>query len=337
MKIKITLLAILTVGCIFLANPIFAGDSTTNDISRLTTDALTAYKTGNYDVAVNDFTRLIQLHETDAYLGRGMAYGKKMQYEQGIADLTEAIWRRPSEIAFKSRGNIYARQNDHVNAAADYSEAIKLNPTNADLYELRAIEFLCQKNFDAAYIDCNTALLFLADIAETNQMVVDVYLNRALALREKNEKERSLADFNKVLQLEPQNGIALTCRGVLFMRSGKYDNALKDFKDSIRFKPDEGQAYNNIALIQCACPDEKYRDGHEAITNAKEACRLCQWKDPVCIETLAASYAEIGSFVQAVRWEQRAIESGLKGKELKESKDRLELYEQKKPFRINNE
>jgi hypothetical protein len=42
----------------------------------------------------------------------------------------------------------------------------------------------------------------------------------------------------------------------------------------------------------------------------------------------------MGNFEEAITWEQKAIKSGLKDNDLKESRIRLDLYKQKEPFRI---
>ena len=52
------------------------------------------------------------------------------------------------------------------------------------------------------------------------------------------------------------------------------------------------------------------------------------------LAVLAAAYAEAGDFKQAVRWQQEAIDRYLDPEDKKQGRERLELYKQKKPFRI---
>ena len=40
---------------------------------------------------------------------------------------------------------------------------------------------------------------------------------------------------------------------------------------------------------------------------ATRACNLTQWRDPDCLDTLAAAYAETGAFDAAVEWQKEAI------------------------------
>ena len=51
------------------------------------------------------------------------------------------------------------------------------------------------------------------------------------------------------------------------------------------------------------------------------------------LDTLAAAYAESGDFDSAVKWETKAIELETDANEKAEYGERLELYQDKKPFR----
>ena len=54
---------------------------------------------------------------------------------------------------------------------------------------------------------------------------------------------------------------------------------------------------------------------------------------PIC-DTLAAAYAEIDNFEQAVRWEERTLEDAEFSRDHgDDARKRLELYKDKKPYR----
>ncbi|MEM8681169.1 MAG: tetratricopeptide repeat protein, partial [Planctomycetota bacterium] len=53
--------------------------------------------------------------------------------------------------------------------------------------------------------------------------------------------------------------------------------------------------------------------------------------DPVALETLAASYAALGKFDKAIRWQQQAIEWTNDPEAVEQRKERLELFESGKP------
>jgi hypothetical protein len=90
--------------------------------------------------------------------------------------------------------------------------------------------------------------------------------------------------------------------------------------------------------LQATCPDAKYRDGKQAVENAKKAFRLCGGRNWLCLDALAAAYAESGDFKQARTWQAMAVALAMANKSVLE-KDRqeahahLELYKQGKPCR----
>ena len=109
---------------------------------------------------------------------------------------------------------------------------------------------------------------------------------------------------------------------------------LADFREAVRIDPDCGDAHNDLAWLCATCPDGKLRDGKAAVEHAETACELTDWKDPWYFGTLAAAYAELGNFDEAVKWEKKAIESPDYPRDaLEEARAQLKLYEQRKPFR----
>src|SRR5882672_6459236 len=78
--------------------------------------------TGEYDRAIQDFDRSIQLNPNSAstFINRGLAYKKKEQYDRALQDYDKAINLDPrAEIAYDNRGNTYDEKGDHDRAIQD--------------------------------------------------------------------------------------------------------------------------------------------------------------------------------------------------------------------------
>jgi tetratricopeptide (TPR) repeat protein len=114
--------------------------------------------------------------------------------------------------------------------------------------------------------------------------------------------------------------------------TGEYQGAIRDWIEAIRLDPNNGSAYYNIAWLRATCPDERSRNGPEAVEYARQACNLSNWKSAKRLDILAAAYAENGDFPSAMEWQQKAIE--LVPENAKQDyAERLELYRSSKPYR----
>ena len=83
------------------------------------------------------------------------------------------------------------------------------------------------------------------------------------------------------------------------------------------------------------CPDARYRDGAKAVELAQKAVELVP--RAFCLDTLAAAYAEVGKFEDAMTTQEKAI--ALLKKEEGETErllklmERLNSYKAHKPWR----
>src|SRR5262249_17815830 len=66
-------------------------------------------------------------------------------------------------------------------------------------------------------------------------------------------------------------------------------------------------AQNGRAWLHATCPNASFRNGNQAVADAKSACDETSWSEVAYIDTLAAAHAEIGDFDSAIQFEQRAI------------------------------
>jgi serine/threonine-protein kinase len=68
------------------------------------------------------------------------------------------------------------------------------------------------------------------------------------------------------------------------------------------------------------------------MAHARKACELTEWGDASYFHSLAAAYAEVGQFGEAVKWQKKALESpDLPDDEREDARLRLQLYEEGKP------
>lgn len=120
------------------------------------------YRVGNYERAIEDCTKAIELNPdgmgTETYLGRGGIYWKQGKYKEAIEDFTKAIDSNPNNAdAYYIRGISYGKRGEYKEAIEDCTKAIKLNPNYAEAYENRADAYEKTKRLDLAKKDRETA------------------------------------------------------------------------------------------------------------------------------------------------------------------------------------
>ncbi len=202
-------------------------------------------------------------------------------------------------IDYYNQGNAWYEQGNYEQAIANYTEAIRLNPGLFEAYNARGNSWSDHQDLDRAVADYTEAIRLKPDYSEA-------YMNRADALRAKGQLARAFADYNQAIRLNPRDSLAFNNRGVAHLVQGGYKLALADFDEAIRLNPGLSIAYINRAEIRSTCPDAAFRNGPAAFQDAVFACKAEDYRDATYVGSLAAAYAECGDFEHAVTYQEKA-------------------------------
>jgi tetratricopeptide (TPR) repeat protein len=165
------------------------------------------------------------------------------------------------------------------------------------------------------------------DAAYVHGLRGDAYLG-------KGDSAKAAADYARAVNFIPKETAGYVLRGSTYEKLGNYKAAASDYAKGIALSPDDDAALNTLAWLRATCPEASVRDGREAIRASTKACELTRWKDPLPIDTVAAAYAEIGSFDQAVKFEQQALQLRSVAPENRPGmQERLASYQRRKPYR----
>ena len=182
-----------------------------------------------------------------------------------------------------------------------------------------------------------------------------LYLNRAVVLMNLRKSDLAIQDLNTVLRTARGALMAQVLRGQIYEEVGKYSLALADYDRIASITPaslplTRAFAHNSRAWLRATCPDASFRNGKQAVADAKSACNEASWSEPAYMDTLAAAHAEAGDFDSAVRFEQRAIKSAheetwaikdperrraFHERQLARYQRRLAAYQRHQPWRSN--
>ena len=85
-----------------------------------------------------------------------------------------------------------------------------------------------------------------------------------------------------------------------------FPDAIKHYQRVLELDMNSIPALNDLALLRATASDPQLRNGKEAVLLAERACQLTQYKVPFLVGTLAAAYAEVGRFNDAIATAEKA-------------------------------
>jgi serine/threonine-protein kinase len=225
-------------------------------------------------------------------------------------------------------------KKDLPGAIAAFKAAVDLDPDYSAPYWLLGEVFLLQEDWAAAANAYRkgtdracTAAAFWKRGGRPPRLADE--------LRKLKDQPEAIAVFQKAVELDPGDFLSHYILGQVFEQQGRYAEAEHAYLGATKAQPAFVPAHCSLAWLLATCPYDKVRDGKRAIEYATVVCEQTGWKDPLCLDTLAAAYAETGQFEEAVRFQTRALEVEdltLRGDFRKAARQRLELYRQKRPF-----
>jgi tetratricopeptide (TPR) repeat protein len=270
--------------------------------------------------------------------------------EQAISYFSDAIGRDPSDShAYINRGIALYAAREYDRAIEDYGAAIKIDPKAPWPYHDRAVARYAKRDYHEALTDADEAIRL--DPNEPTHLANRAGIHFALkeygkavadyteAIRLLNGLEASLEDAAEEGEAGRSRGRLLvarwTCaRAECWEAKQLHDSAIADYTEAVRLDPKDAATINSLAWLLATCEDPKIRDGVRAFNLASRACELTGYHNHLCLDTLAAAYAEAGDFVAAVRWQSKALELASGDRHVADGyRARMRLFTEKRPYR----
>ena len=249
---------------------------------------------------------------------------------EAVAEYREAMRLLPGRASPHIRaGRALARMGRPREAAAELRRALEINPGSVEA-SLALGSVLDEEGHSAEAIEAHRATLAL----DPGNREALVRLGRAL--QEQGDFGGAAQRYRELLEIEPELAAAHYGLALALVKQGHAAEGVSHFREAVRLAPDWPLALNGLAWVLATHARAPLRSGDEAALLAERASRLSGEPVPLFLDTLAAAYAEVGRFEDAVRIARRAREVAVVRGETDLTsaiEARLELYESGRPFR----
>jgi Tfp pilus assembly protein PilF len=162
---------------------------------------------------------------------------------------------------------------------------------------------------------------------------------RAQIFRRQGKYELAIQDCHEALRQYPGFVEAALLRASIYVRFGKYAEASREFNYLVSIRPRSvtlARVLSDRAWFQATCPNASFRNGQQAVKDAKAACSIMAWKDEDMIDTLAAAFAETGDFDSAVRYAAQALAvKGISSEDAKVFREHMAWFQQRKRIPVS--
>lgn len=265
----------------------------------------------------------------------GNVYTQQGQLADAIPLFEEAVRFDPDnrEAQF-NLGAIYFEQGNMPQVIEHFSQVMRLNPDNGGARFKLAMAYKRMGRL-------KEAVPHFREILRRNPDDLEVLMSLADSLSLTDRLDQAATHYRHALELKPENPEIHFKLGLIHARQGKLNAAFEElerakslradvpivhfhlgrvltelgrtgeaiasYREALRLDPDNSDYAVTLAWLLATHEDQQWRDGEEAVRIAQRACEQTGYKLPHILNTLAAAYAEIGRFEDAVQSAEKAL------------------------------
>ena len=137
---------------------------------------------------------------------------------------------------------IYARNKEFDKAHARIDQSLSAYPNMAALHYLKAQVFGYQQNTQMVEAELNKALELDANYLPAYSALAALYI-------QSNQQDRAIAQYQKIINLRPENSTPYVLIGMLEDQRKNYDVAADNYRKALEKDPNSVIAANNLAWL----------------------------------------------------------------------------------------
>jgi tetratricopeptide (TPR) repeat protein len=139
----------------------------------------------------------------------------------------------------------------------------------------------------------------------------EAYYNLGCAFLNNKQPGEAVDCFQRALAMDSSVAAIHYKFANALMQLGRYAEAIAEYAQTLKIRPNMDEAANNLAWLLATCSDRSLRNGAQAVTLARQASEHSHHQNPIILGTLAAAYAEVGKLSEAVATAQQARQLAL--------------------------
>jgi|WetSurMetagenome_2_1015567.scaffolds.fasta_scaffold62367_2 tetratricopeptide (TPR) repeat protein len=178
------------------------------------------------------------------------------KYDQAVQMYTEALKLSKYHSYYADRGDAYTHLEKYKLAFADYDRALELSPHDPDYLQRKTQAVSSQnhsvKNQSAqrnskqsdVYDDWSLKTSFTSGNVQASE-----HSKKGYAFLRQGQFTEAITEYTEAIRLRPDDNVLYYNRGSCYMQSNNDDAALQDFNKSLELKRDNYLAYVKITTI----------------------------------------------------------------------------------------
>lgn len=256
-----------------------------------------------------------------ALMQRGDATGAERELRRAVVLAPDLA------LGHNNLGTLLLRRDQPDEAAAAFRRASELDPAFAEPRYNLGLALAAEERVDDAITALRDAIRIRPTYANAHQKLIEL-----LVANGRDDEAR--AQVAVAEQVAPESG-ASAAVALSYMEAGRTAEAIAVLRKIVARDASDADAASMLAWLLATAADERLRDGVTAVALAERAVAAAgDAPDADRLDTLAAAYAEVGRFPDAVATARRAEANAAATPDLaREIAARVTTYEQGRPYR----